>query len=902
MKKILALILSVLMVVTACAGLMTVFAEDGGPVYLIDGFALNPVGGNQVHGEYSYEDGYIYLEASDSDPWYWLVGNGVGATVGRYMVIKYRTECAGMVGGMFTSSDLFGSGGHYVQFNFDYPVTDGSWSHVIVDLEEKLGDNYDETTNYIGHLRFDFTDGDTAAAGQWLDIEYIAFFDSESDAEDFEHVLPEDPEAAFGGCYKTLDFGGTAEEVAALFDPNNKIDVTYEAGLGYTTFTSTGTDPYLRFWDSNDNQGDFGVVGYEAAYILVKYRTQANSQNKTEIGFFTNCGDIWWGADGSCVKAELVVNPAEGEGADAWHYVVVDASTAWGAKTDPLWAFRLDPLSEAVPGETIDIAEIKFFSKETWVKNYITNLAQTGDAAATELMMERWCEHTTTEVVPTVEPTCTVSGFMSGIRCTFCRGYVEGGTVIPATGHSYGNWTVTKEPTCAENGTKIGTCLTCGHETIETISATSHSYGEWTVTKEPTCTEVGVKAVVCLECGEAKTTTIPVIAHAYGEWVTVHEPTCTASGVAMQTCLACGYEKTRTVYATGHYYGSWTVMQEATCTTEGWEVIACQTCGFESTATIPALGHTFDNWFTILKPTCTNEGKETVFCSVCGHQGITRSIQPTHSYGDWTTMKEPTCTTDGLKMRTCTCGATETVTIPATGHILGAWITTQEPTCTVTGEKTRSCACGEVVKTEIIYATGHSFGDWAVTRELTCTVNGVKTRTCTACDEVQTQVTYAQGHKIGDPVTIVAPTCTETGVSNLPCMVCKATLLTAVTPATGHTFGEWTVTTDCTCTADGERERVCACGEKETEVIKAEGHTLGETDACVVCGAGSYVLGDANGDGRVSASDLTRLKKHLAGNGEVALYEAADVTGDGKINAMDVTRFKRYLSGEASLG
>ena len=40
-----------------------------------------------------------------------------------------------------------------------------------------------------------------------------------------------------------------------------------------------------------------------------------------------------------------------------------------------------------------------------------------------------------------------------------------------------------------------------------------------------------------------------------------------------------------------------------------------------------------------------------------------------------------------------------------------------------------------------------------------------------------------------------------------------------------HSFGEWTVTTEPTCTEDGSKERVCECGEKETEVIPALGHT-----------------------------------------------------------------------------
>ena len=43
-----------------------------------------------------------------------------------------------------------------------------------------------------------------------------------------------------------------------------------------------------------------------------------------------------------------------------------------------------------------------------------------------------------------------------------------------------------------------------------------------------------------------------------------------------------------------------------------------------------------------------------------------------------------------------------------------------------------------------------------------------------------------------------------------------------------HNFGEWEVVTEPTCTEEGLRERVCACGEKESEEIAALGHTPGE--------------------------------------------------------------------------
>ena len=42
-----------------------------------------------------------------------------------------------------------------------------------------------------------------------------------------------------------------------------------------------------------------------------------------------------------------------------------------------------------------------------------------------------------------------------------------------------------------------------------------------------------------------------------------------------------------------------------------------------------------------------------------------------------------------------------------------------------------------------------------------------------------------------------------------------------------HEYGEWKVVRKATCTKDGKEERVCDCGEKETQEIPAE-HTFGE--------------------------------------------------------------------------
>jgi peptidoglycan/xylan/chitin deacetylase (PgdA/CDA1 family) len=62
--------------------------------------------------------------------------------------------------------------------------------------------------------------------------------------------------------------------------------------------------------------------------------------------------------------------------------------------------------------------------------------------------------------------------------------------------------------------------------------------------------------------------------------------------------------------------------------------------------------------------------------------------------------------------------------------------------------------------------------------------------------------------------------------------------------------------------------------------------------------------GDVNGDGGISAADVTLLRRYIAATDKAAFIEAngefniynADANGDGRIDASDVTRIRRWLS------
>lgn len=58
------------------------------------------------------------------------------------------------------------------------------------------------------------------------------------------------------------------------------------------------------------------------------------------------------------------------------------------------------------------------------------------------------------------------------------------------------------EPTCTKDGKAVYTCIYCGEKYTETLPATGHTPGEWTVTKEPGKNKEGQETLSCTVCGK----------------------------------------------------------------------------------------------------------------------------------------------------------------------------------------------------------------------------------------------------------------------------------------------------------------------------------------------------------------------------------------------------------------
>ncbi len=197
--------------------------------------------------------------------------------------------------------------------------------------------------------------------------------------------------------------------------------------------------------------------------------------------------------------------------------------------------------------------------------------------------------HENTEVRDAVEATCTDPGYTGDTYCLDCGKLIAKGKVVPAKGHQWSEWTVTKEATCTEKGEETRTCSVCNE--TETREAEAHGHKTTDTVVAPTCTADGYTEHVCDICGESwRDTVVPATGHTT-ELCNAKEATCTESGyTGDQVCTVCGeiVEKGEVIPATGHSWGEWEITKEATCFADGEKTRICTVCGETETEVILA--------------------------------------------------------------------------------------------------------------------------------------------------------------------------------------------------------------------------------------------------------------------------------------------------------------------------
>ena len=233
------------------------------------------------------------------------------------------------------------------------------------------------------------------------------------------------------------------------------------------------------------------------------------------------------------------------------------------------------------------------------------------------------CNHTNLEK-NTVEATCTEPGKIETV-CNEC-GEVVSTEAIAALGHDFGDYIVTKAPTCTEAGEETAKCSRCEATDTKELAALGHDFGDYIVTKAPTCTEAGEETAKCSRCEATDTKELVALGHDFGEYVVTKEATCTEAGEKTAICTRCGeVGEKEAIAALGHDFGEYVVTKEATCTEPGEETATCTRCGEVVTKAIPAIGHDVKEWEVEKEPTETEEGVKKGKCSICGEE-ITEEI------------------------------------------------------------------------------------------------------------------------------------------------------------------------------------------------------------------------------------------------------------------------------------
>ena len=275
-----------------------------------------------------------------------------------------------------------------------------------------------------------------------------------------------------------------------------------------------------------------------------------------------------------------------------------------------------------------------------------------------------------------VEPTCIENGTEAYWTCSECgklfsdengQNEISETVVIPATGHTYGDWK--KDATGHWHE-----CSVCGNK---------NDFAEHTPDKDaPTETE----GVVCTVCGYE-------IQPATGHEHTPSEDWTYDETYHWHACGGCSQQLDKAA----HEYNVQKVSDEylasaATCMNKATYYYSCE-CGAKGTATFESgevAGHVFDQEvadqkYLVSEATCTAKAVYYKSC-VCGETGT-----ETFEYGEFEHTLVTDHDADGHWQKCTVC----LQKFNESAHEWDGGVVTTKPTLTSEGEKTYTCVCGE---------------------------------------------------------------------------------------------------------------------------------------------------------------------------------------------------------------
>lgn len=179
-----------------------------------------------------------------------------------------------------------------------------------------------------------------------------------------------------------------------------------------------------------------------------------------------------------------------------------------------------------------------------------------------------------------------------------------------------------------------------------------------------------------------------------------------------------------------------------------------------------------------------------------------------HNFGMYLVEIAPTCTEKGIESAYCAvCGEKSVREIQPLGHDLEG--------LPCEGRDCSRCEYTEAPAAHVYELIEEIPAD--------CLYAGIKIYSC-ECGESYTEEVPASGHSFGEWQVSTPSTCIKEGVEKRVCERCLAEETRSL-PLAEHDFGEWTATKEPDCTEPGSQERTCSvCHTTETAEIPAVGH------------------------------------------------------------------------------
>lgn len=411
-------------------------------------------------------------------------------------------------------------------------------------------------------------------------------------------------------------------------------------------------------------------------------------------------------------------------------------------------------------------------------------------------------------------PTCSKTG-IDVYFCDWCNLIEE--SVVPAdsNAHIYGDWTVTVEPTCSEEGEKQRVCgnKDCGYIDVASIPADESKHIPKAGTQQivpPTCVEPGTETNVCVKCDQTYSKVIEVHSdyETNTEKYTLKEEIVATCAVPASKTYLCQCGEIFTVVGktdpTKHDYtdeSRWYYSEDASCKHPGTLKKICKNSPYHTIEEVYA-PHIFEGAVMVTKAAgCKADGTlesgiKTTDCIYCDAVKTEEIPAGEHTFTDW--VLSGSCSEGGTATRTCICPEkkTETITFKAGTHLNYNVIDTVKPTCINRGYQLAVCKDCDMkdpfyVLPEGFEARGyHIPGEWEVTVASSCLASGVKELHCEVCgDLVDRQVILQNNHSCIILEEGYAATCGTAGLTDLLyCVTCEQTFAQENIAATGHHF------------------------------------------------------------------------------------------------------------------